>query len=264
MEIPNVPVLVGLSVRPSSITTPGSNCAVPSKSRPLIGSSAISSGLTFALRVGVPGSIRTSFRSPLDVCPSRTVTKNRLLRKFLSSIRIVYTPAFRAPVEYLPSLSVVRDSGTSAVRELSATLAPETGAPTESITVPSMEPFGSSSCANPATATKQRVKNSEIRNTENKRRLLFPAALEARNFNKRFSPSHSTHAGTASWNRSPREWLLPLYKVELPILLEVGISTENRAFCPRPMPEFPIALPSLPITTSSAFADAFVLLLYLS
>ena len=27
------------------------------------------------------------------------------------------------------------------------------------------------------------------------------------------------HAGIATWNRFPQEWLLPRYKVELPILL---------------------------------------------
>src|SRR5689334_14240882 len=83
--------------------------------------------------------------------------------------------------------------------------------------VPSIEPLGSSSCA------KARGSATEtITKQESKKKISFgmrvPEAAEARNFDKRFSPSHSKHTGTAQWNRFPREWLLSVYKSELPIL----------------------------------------------
>jgi hypothetical protein len=83
--------------------------------------------------------------------------------------------------------------------------------------VPSIEPLGSSSCA------KARGSATEtITKQESKKKIRFgmrvPEAAEARNFDKRFSPSHSEHTGTDPWNRSPQEWLLSVYKVELPIL----------------------------------------------
>src|SRR6266481_5047616 len=56
----------------------------------------------------------------------------------------------------------------------------------------------------------------------------FPRPHEARNFNKRSLLPTPGHAGTATWNRSPQEWLLPLYKVELTILLN------KEGICPKP------------------------------
>ena len=50
---------------------------------------------------------------------------------------------------------------------------------------------------------------------------------EARNFDKRFLLPTPERAGIATWNRFPREWLLPLYKVEFSILLDVV------GMCPR-------------------------------
>src|ERR1700747_2387726 len=53
---------------------------------------------------------------------------------------------------------------------------------------------------------------------------------EARNFDKRFLLPTPEHAGIATWNRFPLEWLLPLYKVELPILLNMlGICAKGKS-----------------------------------
>jgi hypothetical protein len=48
-----------------------------------------------------------------------------------------------------------------------------------------------------------------------------PRPPEARDFDKRFLLPTPEHAGIATWNRFPQEWLLPLYKVELHILLNM-------------------------------------------
>jgi hypothetical protein len=62
----------------------------------------------------------------------------------------------------------------------------------------------------------------------------FPRPHEPRNFDKRSLLPTPGHAGTATWNRSPQEWLLPLYKVELTILLnKEGICPKGRRKEPR-------------------------------
>src|SRR6516164_6369366 len=135
------------------------------------------------------------------------------------SICTVYVPALSGPVAYLPSLSVVRESGTSAVIEFTNTVAPATGAPAASITVPSIEPLGSSSWASAQGPTTNRIKRQEIQE-KIRSGVRCPKAAEARNFDKRFSAALGQQAGIATWNHSPREWLLSLSRVELVILLE--------------------------------------------
>ena len=51
--------------------------------------------------------------------------------------------------------------------------------------------------------------------------MRFLRPPEARNFTKRSLLPIPGHRGTATWNRCAQEWLLPLYKVELTILLNM-------------------------------------------
>jgi hypothetical protein len=102
------------------------------------------------------------------------------------------------------------------------------GAPDGSMTVPSIDPLGRSCCANPPFPPVNAITMDRKRNTRELRR--FPSPPEARNFNKRSLLPTPGHAGTATWNRSPQEWLLPLYKVELTILLnKAGMCAKPQA-----------------------------------
>src|SRR4029077_4485099 len=93
--------------------------------------------------------------------------------------------------------------------------------------VPSIKPLGRSSCAKPHRPPISATKTHKNRITREVRPFIRPH--EARNFNKRSLLPTPGHAGTARWNRSPQEWLLPLYKVELIILLnKEGICRKGR------------------------------------
>src|SRR5438477_7485988 len=90
-----------------------------------------------------------------------------------------------------------------------------------------MEPLGRSTCAKPRRLPISNMKILKKRITRELRRV--PPPPEARNFNKRSLLPTPGHAGTATWNRSPQEWLLPPYKLELTILLnKEGICPKGR------------------------------------